>query len=86
MFSGESYRPNIVTSSIFCSLALLKMFIIVIMNLITSIRSFCLAKCNSVSQRDLQNKQDTEITASARFRDSILELQEALLPDAKEQS
>ena len=86
IFFRKYYGTDLLISSIFCSLALLKILIIVVMNLITSIRSFCLAKCKSVSQRDSRNKQDTEITASARFRDSILELQEVLLPDAKEQS
>ena len=80
LYQGEHAKYSIITI-IFLTLALLKIIIIVIMNLIISIRSCCVAKCKRLSSKDSHNEQGVELTVSARFRDSILEDKvEPLLP------
>ena len=64
----------------FTSFAVFKILIIVIINIVISIQSCCKARRKNFQRENKQSNAEVELTASARFRDSILE--EPLLADS----
>ena len=57
----------------FTSFAVFKILIIVIINIVISIQSCCKARRKNFQRENKQSNAEVELTASARFRDSILE-------------